>query len=167
MLLSPPAFVLFLFLVFFHSSFFFFFFLVSFFFYLSPSVPLYIYFSLCPLLLLLRLPSSVSGSTSFSVSSPFLCDSWFRGLSPPLYLFVRCPSVCSVLFQLVLSSVFPSFSVFFFRFSFRSASLVFYFFLGFPLLFSVFIPPTPFSWSSLAFIKPEIGFCSCVRSSRS
>jgi len=71
MLLSPPAFVLFLFLVFFLSAFFFWF-LVSFSF--CPSL---YHFSLCPLLLLLRLPSSVSGSTTFSVSSPFFCDSLF------------------------------------------------------------------------------------------
>ena len=62
------------FLIYFLSAFLF---LVSFSFYLSPSVPLYIYLSLCPLLLLLRLLSSVSGSTTFSVSSPFFCDSLF------------------------------------------------------------------------------------------
>ena len=78
MQLSTPAF-LFSGLVCFLSAFLF---LVSFSFYLSPSVPLYIYLSLCPLLLLLRLPSSVSGSTTFSVSAPFFCDSllcclWF------------------------------------------------------------------------------------------
>ena len=141
MLLSPPTFDLFLFLVFFLSAFF----LLFLFYGFLLLLPL----SFCPsLYLLLSLSSasssssSVSGSTSFSVSSPFLCDSWLHGLSPPFPYSFATPRFVLFFPSWFLALFFPASLFSFFVFPSVQPLWFFTFFWGF-LFCSLFSSPHP------------------------